>query len=68
MLLWWRGRQASDVKKAADYVSQLKRVGKGYGTWAFDAQLQERLQGGSSSGDEEANGGRSTRSRAAGLE
>jgi len=25
--------QVKDIKQAADYVSQLRRVGKGYGTW-----------------------------------
>lgn len=33
--------QTEDVKRAADYVSQLRRVGKGHGTWAWDQQLYE---------------------------
>ncbi|KDD74319.1 Ferritin-like domain-containing protein [Helicosporidium sp. ATCC 50920] len=31
--------QAADVKKAADYVAQLRRVGKGHGVWHFDRTL-----------------------------
>ena len=33
--------QTEDVKRAADYVSQLRRVGKGHGTWAWDQQLYD---------------------------
>jgi ferritin heavy chain len=33
--------QAEDIKKVADYVSQLRRVGKGHGVWAFDHELYE---------------------------
>jgi len=33
--------QTEDVKKAADYVSQLRRVGKGHGVWAWDQQLYD---------------------------
>lgn len=33
--------QVEDIKKAADYVSQLRRVGKGHGVWAFDHELYE---------------------------
>ena len=33
--------QTKDVKRAADYVSQLRRVGKGHGTWAWDQQLYD---------------------------
>lgn len=33
--------QADDVKKAADYVSQLRRVGKGHGVWHLDHELYE---------------------------
>ncbi len=32
--------QVEDVKKAAEYVSQLRRVGKGLGVYEFDKQLQ----------------------------
>jgi ferritin heavy chain len=34
--------QTEDVKRAADYVSQLRRVGKGHGTWAWDQELYEK--------------------------
>jgi ferritin heavy chain len=33
--------QAKDVKEAADYVTQLRRVGKGHGLWHFDHELYE---------------------------
>lgn len=33
--------QTEDVKRAADYVSQLRRVGKGHGVWAWDQQLYD---------------------------
>jgi ferritin heavy chain len=33
--------QVEDIKKAADYVAQLRRVGKGHGVWAFDHELYE---------------------------
>lgn len=33
--------QVEDIKKAADYVSQLRRVGTGHGVWAFDHELYE---------------------------
>lgn len=31
--------QADDIKKTAEYVSQLRRVGKGHGTWDWDRNL-----------------------------
>lgn len=31
--------QAEDIKKAADYVSQLRTIGKGHGMWHFNSQL-----------------------------
>lgn len=31
--------QARDVKKSADYVAQLRRVGKGHGVWHWDREL-----------------------------
>ncbi|KAL4438183.1 hypothetical protein ABPG77_010544 [Micractinium sp. CCAP 211/92] len=34
--------QADDIKKVADYVSQLRRVGKGHGVWQFDHELYEQ--------------------------
>jgi ferritin heavy chain len=33
--------QVEDIKKAADYVAQLRRVGKGHGVWHFDHELYE---------------------------
>jgi ferritin heavy chain len=33
------------VKKVAEYVSQLRRVGKGLGVFEFDKYLQEELEG-----------------------
>jgi ferritin len=33
--------QTKDVKCAADYVSQLRRVGKGHGTWDWDQELYD---------------------------
>ncbi|PSC70313.1 Ferritin-chloroplastic [Micractinium conductrix] len=33
--------QAEDIKKAADYVAQLRRLGKGHGVWQFDHELHE---------------------------
>ncbi len=33
--------QANDIKQAADYVSQLRRVGKGHGVWNLDHELYE---------------------------
>ena len=33
--------QTEDVKRAAEYVSQLRRVGKGHGVWAWDQQLHD---------------------------
>lgn len=36
--------QTKDVKRAADFVSQLRRVGKGHGTWAWDQQLYEEYE------------------------
>jgi len=38
-------QQSRDVKKAADMVAQLMRVGKGHGTWAWDDRLLETLGG-----------------------
>lgn len=35
--------QAKAVKEAADYVSQLRRVGKGHGVWHFDRELAEKM-------------------------
>ncbi len=32
--------QVEDVKKASEYVSQLRRVGKGLGVYQFDRNLQ----------------------------
>jgi ferritin heavy chain len=34
--------QAKDIKETADYVSQLRRVGKGHGVWQFDHELYEK--------------------------
>jgi len=34
--------QAKDIKETADYVSQLRRVGKGHGVWHFDHELYEK--------------------------
>ncbi|KAH7624047.1 hypothetical protein Ndes2526B_g01299 [Nannochloris sp. 'desiccata'] len=34
--------QAADIKETADYVSQLRRVGKGHGVWHFDHELYEK--------------------------
>jgi ferritin heavy chain len=34
--------QANDIKETADYVSQLRRVGKGHGVWNFDHELYEK--------------------------
>ena len=36
--------QTEDVKRAADYVSQLRRVGKGHGTWAWDQELYDEYK------------------------
>jgi hypothetical protein len=33
--------QAKAVKEAAVYVSMLRRVGKGHGTWNFDRYIRE---------------------------
>ncbi|KAL8206061.1 hypothetical protein R6Q57_009612 [Mikania cordata] len=33
------GEQVEAIKKIADYVSQLRRVGKGHGVWHFDQML-----------------------------
>lgn len=33
--------QVEDIKKVSEYVSQLRRVGKGLGVYQFDQQLQE---------------------------
>lgn len=33
--------QVEDIKKVAEYVAQLRRVGKGHGVYHFDLQLQE---------------------------
>ena len=33
--------QVEDVKRAAEYVAQLRRVGPGHGTWAWDQQLYD---------------------------
>ncbi|GAQ81882.1 Ferritin [Klebsormidium nitens] len=33
------------VKKTAGYVAQLRRVGKGHGTWHFDHYLHKKLEG-----------------------
>ncbi|KAL4448491.1 hypothetical protein ABPG75_005710 [Micractinium tetrahymenae] len=33
--------QTEDIKKVADYVAQLRRVGKGHGVWQFDHELYE---------------------------
>lgn len=35
--------QAADVKKAAEYVTQLRRVGKGHGAYHWDKELAEKL-------------------------
>eukprot|EP00897_Mesotaenium_endlicherianum_P003128 jgi/Mesen1/2843/ME000174S02095 len=37
--------QVDDIKKVSEYVSQLRRVGKGHGVFHFDRQLQEELNG-----------------------
>jgi ferritin heavy chain len=33
--------QVESIKKLADWVAQLRRVGKGHGTWAWDKELSE---------------------------
>ncbi|KAK1264952.1 hypothetical protein QJS04_geneDACA010662 [Acorus gramineus] len=35
------GEQVEAIKKISEYVSQLRRVGKGHGTWHFDQTLLE---------------------------
>lgn len=37
--------QVQSVRKCADYVSQVKRCGAGYGEWAWDRQLLAELSG-----------------------
>ena len=34
--------QAKDIKETADYVSQLRRVGKGHGVWHMDHEMYEK--------------------------
>lgn len=34
--------QADDIKEVADYVAQLRRLGKGHGVWHFDHELYEK--------------------------
>lgn len=31
--------QVESIKKVAEYVAQLRRLGKGYGVWHFDQML-----------------------------
>ncbi|XP_010536733.1 PREDICTED: ferritin-4, chloroplastic-like [Tarenaya hassleriana] len=35
------GEQVEAIKKISEYVAQLRRLGKGHGTWHFDQMLQE---------------------------
>ena len=35
--------QAEDIKRVSEYVSQLRRVGKGLGVFEFDRYLREAL-------------------------
>lgn len=37
--------QVDDIKKVSEYVSQLRRVGKGHGVYHWDQQLHESLEG-----------------------
>lgn len=40
---WWcLFPQASGVKEVADFVAQLRRVGKGHGVYHWDKDIQER--------------------------
>lgn len=34
-------QQAADIKQMADYVTQLRRVGKGHGVWHWDKQMND---------------------------
>jgi hypothetical protein len=36
-----RPHQVKDIKRVADYVAQLRRLGKGHGAWHFDRLLSE---------------------------
>lgn len=38
--------QAKDIKRVSDYVSQLRRVGKGLGVFEFDKYLSEEQEDG----------------------
>ncbi|KAL3531655.1 hypothetical protein ACH5RR_005176 [Cinchona calisaya] len=39
------GEQVEAIKKIAEYVTQLRMVGKGHGTWHFDQKLQHEGDG-----------------------
>jgi ferritin heavy chain len=38
--------QVKSVKQVAEYVSQLRRVGKGLGVWEFDRKLKADVDAG----------------------
>ena len=49
--------QVNDIKQTADYVAQLRRVGKGLGVWQFDHELYEgEVRYMANAGGEDANG------------